>query len=1252
MLILACYRAAAYQFNENNLLDSYPNRDIFFTSFSSSSLLGGSCSDAIISHRNTLPPCSIPLVGGGGGQCLSLEGGGIGSRCNHRCSNVESNNNHTNGGGNMSRHSRLRTMKILLRRLLSSKKTIRRSGGRLRGDDEQKKAAIDNPNKGSIYSSFFPSYFTVCLPRALHTTRKHDYKLQSKAMSQQSKLAVSSPSSPSSISSAIKPSPLLGISTPHYNHQHHRLLVIRGGRGNSSYGRQTGRREQEEEEEEMKYYLCEEEDDNWHSDKEARNATEQPSNPHHHQDIDPLLLVWLEKNNVQMEKVKLSHIEGKGLGVIATEDIQVNESFFSIPVDLALTLDDADRGPLHKAWEKTFLHNPEVISLIKKMMHSIPLSERSALWRQVKFCLLLVLYRRKYCNPQEYSWIDTSEYTQVSDFGPFFLSLPERYSDVLWWSDDEIEFLRGTPLYDYSVRQRMGLSHIRRVITQYLIPHFTPLHGLKHEELIWAWSTFRSRSFGDESLIKGQEFVLLPILDYLNHNVDSHVNWVSNVTISSPSFPSSSSSSSMPAAIKTMEKRRSGRIGYVAKRHIFKGEEVMTSYGIKGNDVLLSGYGFVEANNTLENPGGEIPSHLAAYMRKPKLSNMRQETIERAMTFSKSRKGEFSAFGKIKILCLPGPYQYFLDHDSFSTRSEPCSNYDENAVSVRTKNMGKLSSIREDAITELHTLKHFIHDSRKQLVRLFKEMHPSLSTDTALSSSSSLPFTRGNFLAARTYVKTYVKKLESRIHNMTQRLRFSWGRIMQIDTAFNKPMFFSHNNRPHEYWNTTTTTSVDDAVANDAEEGGSHRLFLQDFTRLVRSLTLCKNKEEYRVLMEKSKEEKEEEEGVFSDKYSNETEPGNDVIFEVPIKHLPSPHMFHNRYPEIYKLFLDRISSLSPTPTFSPGRSGEKKHHHHHIDDPKDDAKEMMVLFLLYEYSKGNSSDLWPLLRDLPKPQSSILYRIAKQVQEDQPNLTEVTLHSLRNISWIPVTLQPALKEILLPSLERYLAYWTEELLPKISPMTTMERNTSFDGSLTPSSSSSSLISSKASLASLLAPLSSMSFKESPSPPPAAAAAAPAAARGSAAFLVDFPLYLWACNIIDKWSYGIEPPLSSSSSVSSSLPSSSFRSFGSVPGSSQPLSSDSNNESSLFPVFLPFPSEVIRGSYASVEEVQANRGTTAHNRENNINYHYVLRLRKYSNTAEAAVVAAAAGNQKRGGQIFDNARLLLLEDQILYESVN
>ena len=190
-------------------------------------------------------------------------------------------------------------------------------------------------------------------------------------------------------------------------------------------------------------------------------------------------------------------------------------------------------------------------------------------------------------------------------FGPYLECLPAVVDSPLIWNPREVSLLQGTNLgnslraklliifkewhdivdkndiFDntmiaaelalYSVFQSTSYADIYDAVLVDTIKQ-TPKVWYSFSAFLWSHLIFLSRAFPEyvlNSECDRNSVILLPIIDLLNHNYNSKVEWFSS----------------------------DGGFGYRRLGAVDKGQQLYNNYGGKGNEELLSGYGFLLNDN-------------------------------------------------------------------------------------------------------------------------------------------------------------------------------------------------------------------------------------------------------------------------------------------------------------------------------------------------------------------------------------------------------------------------------------------------------------------------------------------------------------------------------------------------------------------------------------------------------------------------------------------------------------------------------
>lgn len=164
---------------------------------------------------------------------------------------------------------------------------------------------------------------------------------------------------------------------------------------------------------------------------------------------------------------------------------------------------------------------------------------------------------------------------------PYLDSLPKTYTLPLCWPEGTAEkLLAGTDLLNLTLEKRAWLEGVL-YLAQESMGDLFPSDSLNWNSLLWAYSAISSRAFpllhsstghSIASIANNTEdkgLCLWPILDLLNHSPHAKIEW--SVSADGVSF--------------------------VTQEPVAEGALLLNNYGPKGNENLLSNYGFVIKNN-------------------------------------------------------------------------------------------------------------------------------------------------------------------------------------------------------------------------------------------------------------------------------------------------------------------------------------------------------------------------------------------------------------------------------------------------------------------------------------------------------------------------------------------------------------------------------------------------------------------------------------------------------------------------------
>ncbi|CEP62460.1 protein-lysine N-methyltransferase LALA0_S05e06150g [Lachancea lanzarotensis] len=220
-------------------------------------------------------------------------------------------------------------------------------------------------------------------------------------------------------------------------------------------------------------------------------------------------------------------------------------------------------------------------------------------------------------------------------FGPYIRALPKEVASPLIWNPRELDLLGNTNLRT-SIAQKlesmfaewkvalvqvlgtehdvkMGIAQVESILSQGEDEIYAQLTSKVFENtaqlpwwsfaaFLWSSIMFLSRAFPEKvvnSSANPTRIILLPVIDLLNHNYHSKVEWMH----SDDSF-----------CLKVLET-------------VDEGGEFFNNYGGKGNEELLWGYGFVLQDNICDTVALKIKLPPDTLLRISKESSIRLPTI-------------------------------------------------------------------------------------------------------------------------------------------------------------------------------------------------------------------------------------------------------------------------------------------------------------------------------------------------------------------------------------------------------------------------------------------------------------------------------------------------------------------------------------------------------------------------------------------------------------------------------------------------
>lgn len=158
-----------------------------------------------------------------------------------------------------------------------------------------------------------------------------------------------------------------------------------------------------------------------------------------------------------------------------------------------------------------------------------------------------------------------------SRWASYISILPKTMPTPIYLNADELSEVQWWPVLRELIQIRQA---IKRSFSHLTGP---TLAWADFDEYRWAATMVHSRAF---TLPVGEDeqyasYVLMPFMDMINHHFEYQADWMS-----------------LPV--------REGKLEIVAKRPVFKGQEVFASFGPRSNDNLFLYYGFVLENNPFD----------------------------------------------------------------------------------------------------------------------------------------------------------------------------------------------------------------------------------------------------------------------------------------------------------------------------------------------------------------------------------------------------------------------------------------------------------------------------------------------------------------------------------------------------------------------------------------------------------------------------------------------------------------------------
>ncbi|XP_047499015.1 actin-histidine N-methyltransferase-like isoform X1 [Penaeus chinensis] len=199
----------------------------------------------------------------------------------------------------------------------------------------------------------------------------------------------------------------------------------------------------------------------------------------------PTFMSWLKEKGVKISGVEISDFDQQGFGLMTTEDLQQGVEVIDVPLEAMMTEDTA---------RKSYLG---------------PLIERDPILQHMGNVSLALHVLGEYVNPQ-------------SPWQPYLRILPASYSTTLYFSQEEILGLKGSPALEEAVRQFRNIarqySYFYRILHSLPEARSWPIKDyFTFDAYRWAVSTIMTRQNRVPTKGASGQLALIPAWDMCNH---------------------------------------------------------------------------------------------------------------------------------------------------------------------------------------------------------------------------------------------------------------------------------------------------------------------------------------------------------------------------------------------------------------------------------------------------------------------------------------------------------------------------------------------------------------------------------------------------------------------------------------------------------------------------------------------------------------------------------------------------------------
>lgn len=252
------------------------------------------------------------------------------------------------------------------------------------------------------------------------------------------------------------------------------------------------------------------------------------------------LTKWMLENGAKIEGIELAEFDGYGYGLKAIRDVKDGDFMISVPRKLMMTTDLARNSELEYLVrnDTLLMHMPNII-----------------------LALFLLLEKFK----------------PSSFWEPYIKALPKSYSTVMYFTPQELEALKGSPIYESALKQCKSIArqygYLYNLFQKSADPASEILRDVfTYKQYRWAVSTVMTR----QNLIptsKPENPMILALIPYWD--MGNHDN----------------------AKLTTDYNVEADQSEYYSCRDFSQNEQVFMSYGARPNSDLFLHNGFVHVNN-------------------------------------------------------------------------------------------------------------------------------------------------------------------------------------------------------------------------------------------------------------------------------------------------------------------------------------------------------------------------------------------------------------------------------------------------------------------------------------------------------------------------------------------------------------------------------------------------------------------------------------------------------------------------------